>query len=196
MWPENTWIITWPSLASRSQMSVLCRDTSRLWLRRASRRTPLMSSCKISYHPLLSLPNRSGLLNPSLCFFVAPTAWSISLQTRGAYCLKLTPCSRFRLSENQHSWRALCRIPVFITNAVLSAHQDGGELYFSDIYSSGRLPEQIRNHKVLWGKLEQNPPDTKSEVARKTEWCVSVSRWCSSTWWSKMLAQGNFSLCH
>ncbi|XP_008407873.1 arsenite methyltransferase isoform X3 [Poecilia reticulata] len=29
---------------------------------------------------------------------------------------------------------------------------DGGELYFSDIYSSGRLTEGIKNHKVLWGE--------------------------------------------
>lgn len=28
----------------------------------------------------------------------------------------------------------------------------GGELYFSDVYSSGRLPEEIKNHKVLWGE--------------------------------------------
>ncbi|KAF7663392.1 hypothetical protein LDENG_00211390 [Lucifuga dentata] len=30
--------------------------------------------------------------------------------------------------------------------------KDGGEFYFSDIYSSGRLPEEIKNHKVLWGE--------------------------------------------
>ncbi|XP_069561091.1 arsenite methyltransferase [Brachyistius frenatus] len=30
--------------------------------------------------------------------------------------------------------------------------KDGGELYFSDIYSSGRLTEEIKNHKVLWGE--------------------------------------------
>uniref|UniRef100_A0A3Q3IMD9 Arsenite methyltransferase n=1 Tax=Monopterus albus TaxID=43700 RepID=A0A3Q3IMD9_MONAL len=30
--------------------------------------------------------------------------------------------------------------------------KDGGELYFSDVYSSGRLPEEIKNHKVLWGE--------------------------------------------
>ncbi|XP_036399021.1 arsenite methyltransferase [Megalops cyprinoides] len=30
--------------------------------------------------------------------------------------------------------------------------KDGGELYFSDIYSSSRLPEEIRSHKVLWGE--------------------------------------------
>uniref|UniRef100_A0A3B5LX54 Arsenite methyltransferase n=1 Tax=Xiphophorus couchianus TaxID=32473 RepID=A0A3B5LX54_9TELE len=32
-----------------------------------------------------------------------------------------------------------------------NALKDGGELYFSDIYSSGRLTEEIKNHKVLWG---------------------------------------------
>lgn len=30
--------------------------------------------------------------------------------------------------------------------------KDGGELYFSDVYSSGRLPDDIKNHKVLWGE--------------------------------------------
>ncbi|XP_035256449.1 arsenite methyltransferase [Anguilla anguilla] len=32
------------------------------------------------------------------------------------------------------------------------ALKDGGELYFSDIYSSSRLPEDITSHKVLWGE--------------------------------------------
>ncbi|XP_034544361.1 arsenite methyltransferase isoform X2 [Notolabrus celidotus] len=30
--------------------------------------------------------------------------------------------------------------------------KDGGELYFSDVYSSGRLTEEIKSHKVLWGE--------------------------------------------
>uniref|UniRef100_A0A8C9VFJ7 Arsenite methyltransferase n=1 Tax=Scleropages formosus TaxID=113540 RepID=A0A8C9VFJ7_SCLFO len=30
--------------------------------------------------------------------------------------------------------------------------KDGGELYFSDIYCSHRLPAEIRTHKVLWGE--------------------------------------------
>ncbi|XP_026159823.1 arsenite methyltransferase isoform X2 [Mastacembelus armatus] len=30
--------------------------------------------------------------------------------------------------------------------------KDGGELYFSDIYSSGKLTEEIKKHKVLWGE--------------------------------------------
>ncbi|KAI3352286.1 hypothetical protein L3Q82_005262 [Scortum barcoo] len=30
--------------------------------------------------------------------------------------------------------------------------KDGGELYFSDIYSSARLTEEVKNHKVLWGE--------------------------------------------
>ncbi|XP_059208194.1 arsenite methyltransferase [Centropristis striata] len=33
-----------------------------------------------------------------------------------------------------------------------SVLKDGGELYFSDVYSSGRLTEEIKNHKVLWGE--------------------------------------------
>lgn len=31
--------------------------------------------------------------------------------------------------------------------------QDGGELYFSDVYSNEQLPEEIKKHKVLWGVL-------------------------------------------
>lgn len=30
--------------------------------------------------------------------------------------------------------------------------KDGGELYFSDVYSNERLPENIQKHKVLWGE--------------------------------------------
>ncbi|KAK7930278.1 hypothetical protein WMY93_006673 [Mugilogobius chulae] len=30
--------------------------------------------------------------------------------------------------------------------------KNGGELYFSDVYSSGRLTTEIKNHKVLWGE--------------------------------------------
>ncbi|XP_008287152.1 arsenite methyltransferase [Stegastes partitus] len=30
--------------------------------------------------------------------------------------------------------------------------KDGGELYFSDVYCSARLTEEIKNHKVLWGE--------------------------------------------
>uniref|UniRef100_A0A1A7WVD2 Arsenite methyltransferase n=4 Tax=Iconisemion striatum TaxID=60296 RepID=A0A1A7WVD2_9TELE len=33
-----------------------------------------------------------------------------------------------------------------------SVLKEGGELYFSDIYCSGQLPEEIRNHKVMWGE--------------------------------------------
>ncbi|KAF1394814.1 hypothetical protein PFLUV_G00005050 [Perca fluviatilis] len=33
-----------------------------------------------------------------------------------------------------------------------SVLKDGGELYFSDVYSSGILTEEIKNHKVLWGE--------------------------------------------
>ncbi|KAM5243513.1 LOW QUALITY PROTEIN: arsenite methyltransferase [Hipposideros larvatus] len=29
----------------------------------------------------------------------------------------------------------------------------GGELYFSDVYTSLELPEEIRTHKILWGRL-------------------------------------------
>lgn len=33
-----------------------------------------------------------------------------------------------------------------------SVLKEGGELYFSDVYSSARLTSEIKNHKVLWGE--------------------------------------------
>ena len=30
--------------------------------------------------------------------------------------------------------------------------QFGGELYFSDVYADRELSDEIRQHKVLWGK--------------------------------------------
>ena len=30
--------------------------------------------------------------------------------------------------------------------------QEGGELYFSDVYVDRDLPDDVRKHKVLWGK--------------------------------------------
>ncbi|XP_013865651.1 arsenite methyltransferase [Austrofundulus limnaeus] len=35
---------------------------------------------------------------------------------------------------------------------VYSVLKEGGELYFSDIYCSGRLTKEIKNHKILWGE--------------------------------------------
>lgn len=40
--------------------------------------------------------------------------------------------------------------------------QDGGELYFSDIYSNGRLTEEIKNNKVLWGVCHQQSANTRT----------------------------------
>ena len=34
------------------------------------------------------------------------------------------------------------------------SRQDGGEMYFSDIYADRDLPQEVRNHKVLWGKAQ------------------------------------------
>ncbi|XP_017707158.1 PREDICTED: arsenite methyltransferase isoform X2 [Rhinopithecus bieti] len=55
--------------------------------------------------------------------------------------------------QNVHEEVAL-RINVIInlvwTNMALFQH--GGELYFSDVYTSLELPEEIRTHKVLWGE--------------------------------------------
>lgn len=39
-----------------------------------------------------------------------------------------------------------------VLSQAYSVLKDGGELYFSDVYSSAPLPEEIRSHKVLWGE--------------------------------------------
>ncbi|KAM4603808.1 arsenite methyltransferase [Polymixia lowei] len=39
-----------------------------------------------------------------------------------------------------------------VLNEAYRVLKDGGELYFSDVYSSGRLSDEIKNHKVLWGE--------------------------------------------
>ena len=43
------------------------------------------------------------------------------------------------------------KIPVG-TQVFTFFQQDGGEMYFSDIYADRDLPQEVRNHKVLWGK--------------------------------------------
>lgn len=40
--------------------------------------------------------------------------------------------------------------------------QTGGEMYFSDIYSSKPVPESLRENKVLWGE-HVTKPSTKEE---------------------------------
>ena len=30
--------------------------------------------------------------------------------------------------------------------------KDGGEVYFSDVYTDTKLPEEVRRDEVLWGK--------------------------------------------
>ena len=37
---------------------------------------------------------------------------------------------------------------------LIFSQQDGGEMYFSDIYADRDLPQEVRNHKVLWGKAQ------------------------------------------
>ncbi|CAN9509941.1 unnamed protein product [Ophioblennius macclurei] len=39
-----------------------------------------------------------------------------------------------------------------VLSEAYSVLKDGGELYFSDVYCSGRLTEEIKEHKVLWGE--------------------------------------------
>lgn len=46
----------------------------------------------------------------------------------------------------------LCPDKKQVLAEAYSVLKDGGELYFSDIYSSARLTEEVKNHKVLWGE--------------------------------------------
>jgi len=57
-------------------------------------------------------------------------------------------------------------IDIIISNCVINLSPDkpsvfreawkvlavGGEMYFSDVYCDRRLPEKVRNHKLLWGE--------------------------------------------
>ncbi|XP_054949314.1 arsenite methyltransferase isoform X1 [Pan paniscus] len=54
----------------------------------------------------------------------------------------------------------------------------GGELYFSDVYTSLELPEEIRTHKVLWGtvnKLESAKKKKKKKLLSWTQWHTPVT---------------------
>jgi len=39
-----------------------------------------------------------------------------------------------------------------VIKGVYDALREGGELYFSDVYADRRVPESVRQHKVLWGE--------------------------------------------
>ncbi|KAJ8316865.1 hypothetical protein KUTeg_004769 [Tegillarca granosa] len=39
----------------------------------------------------------------------------------------------------------------FVTGIDMTEEQEGGELYFSDIYANKDLPDSVRKHEVLWG---------------------------------------------
>ena len=36
---------------------------------------------------------------------------------------------------------------------VISALQNGGEMYFSDMYADRPVPPELSKNKILWGKL-------------------------------------------
>uniref|UniRef100_G3Q2P5 Arsenite methyltransferase n=1 Tax=Gasterosteus aculeatus aculeatus TaxID=481459 RepID=G3Q2P5_GASAC len=72
-----------------------------------------------------------------------------------------------------------------------SVLKDGGELYFSDVYSSGRLTEEIKNHKVLWGASNEYPSAIKaqSHVAERHTVSLSLAGEClgGALWWKDLL---------
>ncbi|XP_078499799.1 arsenite methyltransferase isoform X2 [Lissotriton helveticus] len=39
-----------------------------------------------------------------------------------------------------------------VTGIDMTDEQDGGEMYFSDVYANLEMPAEIRKHKVLWGE--------------------------------------------
>ncbi|XP_019491829.1 PREDICTED: LOW QUALITY PROTEIN: arsenite methyltransferase [Hipposideros armiger] len=53
-------------------------------------------------------------------------------------------------SENGRDCYALKYLALF---RLILLFLRGGELYFSDVYTSLELPEEIRTHKILWGRL-------------------------------------------
>lgn len=44
--------------------------------------------------------------------------------------------------------------------------QDGGEMYFSDVYSNQALTKEIREHKVLWGTCNEKDQAALSFLKR------------------------------
>lgn len=38
--------------------------------------------------------------------------------------------------------------------SLLFCSQEGGEVYFSDIYADRKMSEDIRKHEVLWGMYD------------------------------------------
>lgn len=46
----------------------------------------------------------------------------------------------------------LCKDKIKVIKDVYNLLEDGGEFYFSDVYSSQRLPENLKNDPVIWGE--------------------------------------------
>lgn len=70
------------------------------------------------------------------------------------------------VSMSSFSYQALETVFIIYLFVVIRApislcfSQTGGEMYFSDVYASHDLPEEIRKHKILWGeRIPPLPPD-------------------------------------
>ena len=73
------------------------------------------------------------------------------------------PARRARAASNAHS---VYSVDVVVSNCVINlspdkeavlrqAHKclkEGGELYFSDVYASRRVPQELKEDEVLWGE--------------------------------------------
>lgn len=46
----------------------------------------------------------------------------------------------------------LCEDKSVVFKEVWRVLKEGGELYFSDVYSDRRIPEYLRKDKTLWGE--------------------------------------------
>ena len=46
----------------------------------------------------------------------------------------------------------LCQDKERVLQQIYRVLKNGGEFYFSDVYSTRRVPDDLRNDKVLWGE--------------------------------------------
>ena len=53
----------------------------------------------------------------------------------------------------------------------------GGEFYFSDIYSDRRIPENLRNNKVLWGECLSGALYWNDFIQLAKKWDLQILGW-------------------